>query len=349
MKKCLLDLHKEDFEIIAKEFNQPKYRAEQIYSAVFSGMQIDEITNISKQLREELNKEYIANPVSIYKKFESKDGTIKYALKLQDDEIIECVVLNYKYGRTICLSTQVGCRMGCAFCASGLNGLVRNLTSGEILGEILAVNRDIGGGAVKREITNIVLMGSGEPLDNYENVTDFLKKITSSDTLGISQRNISLSTCGLVPKIKQLADDGFSITLTISLHAPNDEIRKQIMKIANSYEIKDLIDATKYYFKKTGRRVVFEYAMIKGVNDSFESAKQLAKLVSGYPTHINLIPLNSVKEKNLLATDKKQIYAFQNKLEENGASVSIRRSLGADIEGACGQLRNKLLKNSSQN
>lgn len=346
MKKCLLDLHKEDFDKLVEKFGQPKYRAGQIYSAVFSGLQIDEITNISKQLRERLKEEYVANPVSIYKKFESKDGTVKYALKLQDDEIIECVVLSYKYGRTICLSTQVGCRMGCAFCASGLNGLVRNLSSGEILGEILAVNRDISGGATERVITNIVLMGSGEPLDNYENVTDFLKKVTSSDTLGISQRNISLSTCGLVPKIKQLADDGFSITLTISLHAPNDETRKQIMKIANAYDLKSLIDATKYYFKKTGRRVVFEYAMISGVNDGFEHAKQLAKLVSGYPTHINLIPLNSVKEKNLIATNKKQIYAFKDKLEEYGASASIRRSLGADIEGACGQLRNKLLKNS---
>lgn len=346
MKKCLLDLHKTDFEDLVSSLNQPKYRANQIYSAVFSGLQIDEITNISKELREKLKEEYVANPVSIYKKFESKDGTIKYALKLQDDEIIECVVLSYKYGRTICLSTQVGCRMGCAFCASGLNGLVRNLSSGEILGEILAVNRDLNGGATKREITNIVLMGSGEPLDNYENVTDFLRKISSPDTLGISQRNISLSTCGLVPKIKQLADDGFSITLTISLHAPNDETRKQIMKIANAYDLKSLIEATKYYFKKTGRRVVFEYAMISGVNDSFEHAKQLAKLVSGYPTHINLIPLNSVKEKNLLATSKKQIYAFKDKLEELGASVSIRRSLGADVEGACGQLRNKLLKNS---
>ncbi len=346
MKKCLLDLQKEDFDKLVEKLGQPKYRAGQIYSAVFSGLQIDEITNISKQLREKLKEDYVANPVSIYKKFESKDGTVKYALKLQDDEIIECVVLSYKYGRTICLSTQVGCRMGCAFCASGLNGLIRNLSSGEILGEILAVNRDISGGATERVITNIVLMGSGEPLDNYENVTDFLKKVTSPDTLGISQRNISLSTCGLVPKIKQLADDGFAITLTISLHAPNDETRKQIMKIANAYDLKSLIDATKYYFKKTGRRVVFEYAMICGVNDSFEHAKQLAKLVSGYPTHINLIPLNSVKEKNLIATNKKQIYAFKDKLEEYGASASIRRSLGADIEGACGQLRNKLLKNS---
>ena len=349
MKQILLDLHKEDFELLAAEYGQPKFRAGQIYSAVFSGLQIDEITNISKDLREKLKEKYVANPVEIFKKFVSIDGTIKYALKLQDGEIIECVVLSYKHGKTICLSTQVGCRMGCAFCASGLNGLVRNLSSGEILGEILAVNRDLNGGATKREITNIVLMGSGEPLDNYDNVTDFLKKVSSPDCLNISQRNISLSTCGLVDKIKQLADDGFSITLTISLHAPNDEIRKTIMKIANAYSVKEVIDATKYYFNKTGRRVVFEYAMISGVNDSFVNAKELAKLVSGYPTHINLIPLNSVKEKNLLSTAKKQIYAFKDKLEENGASVSIRRSLGADIEGACGQLRNKLLKNSSQN
>ena len=349
MKQILLDLEKSDLENLIKELGEPKFRASQIFDAVFLGLQIDEISNIPKTLKAKLNENYIANPVSVYKKFVSKDGTIKYALKLQDEEIIECVVLSYKYGRTICLSTQIGCRMGCAFCASGLNGLVRNLTAGEILGEILTVNRDLQNGGTKREITNIVLMGSGEPLDNYENVTKFLKIVSSEDCLNISQRNISLSTCGLVEKIKKLADDGFSLTLTISLHAPNNEIRKQIMKVANAYDIQEVIDAAKYYFKKTGRRVVFEYSMISGVNDSFECAKQLAKLVSGFPSHINLIPLNSVKEKNLNATSKKQIYAFKEKLESFGASVSIRRSLGADIEGACGQLRNKLLKNGSQN
>ena len=349
MKKILLDLEKNEIENLIKEFGEPKFRASQVFDAVMKGLQIEEITNIPKFLKEKLNKDYIANPVTIYKKFVSSDGTIKYALKLQDDEIIECVVLSYKYGKTICLSTQIGCRMGCAFCASGLNGLVRNLTAGEILGEILTVNRDIQGGGTKREITNIVLMGSGEPLDNYENVTKFLKIVSSENCLNISQRNISLSTCGLVEKIKKLADDGFSITLTISLHAPNNEIRKQIMKVANAYDIFDVISAAKYYFKKTGRRVVFEYSMISGVNDSFECAKELSKLVSGFPSHINLIPLNSVKEKNLNSTNKKQIYAFKSKLEEFGASASIRRSLGADIEGACGQLRNKLLKNGSQN
>lgn len=349
MKICLLDLSKEEIEKIISELNEPKYRSKQVFDAVFSGAQIEEISNISKDLRQKLSENYVANPVSIYKKLVSTDGTIKYAMQLQDGEIIECVILSYKYGKTICLSTQVGCRMGCAFCASGLNGLVRNLTAGEMLGQILLANSDIGGGSKERQITNIVLMGSGEPLDNYENVTKFLRVVSSKDCLNISQRNISLSTCGLVDKIKKLADDNFSVTLTISLHAANDKKRKEIMKIAHAYDLKSVIDAAKYYFKKTGRRVVFEYSMIKGFNDSFLDASELSKLVAGFPTHINLIPLNSVKEKNLIGTPKKQIYAFKDKLESLGVSASIRRSLGADIEGACGQLRNKLLKNTSQN
>ena len=348
MKTSLLGLSLEEMKNIIASYGEPSFRAKQLFEGVIKAKQIEEISNLPKSMKEKLAEDYVSIPVSIYKKFESVDGTKKYALKLLDDEIIECVVLSYHYGKTICISTQVGCRMGCAFCASGLNGLVRNLTVSEILGEILLVNRDLGDGN-SREITNIVLMGSGEPLDNYENVCQFLKTISSEGSLNISQRNISLSTCGLVPKIKQLADDGFNVTLTISLHAPTDEKRKQIMKIANAYSLSEVIGAARYYFNKTGRRVVFEYSMIDNFNDGFEDAENLAKLVSGFPAHINLIPLNSVKEKNLIGTKKKKIYAFKDKLEKLGVSASIRRSLGADIEGACGQLRNKLLKNSSQN
>ncbi len=348
MKESLTCYSLKKLEEIVSHFGEPSFRAKQIFDAIKKGKQIDEISNISKSLKEKLKEKYVSIPVEIYKKLVSKDGTIKYALKLQDGEIIECVVLSYSYGRTICISTQVGCRMGCAFCASGLNGLVRNLTCDEMVGEILIVNKDLADGN-SREITNIVLMGSGEPLDNYENVTKFLRTISSKESLNISQRNISLSTCGLVPKIKQLADEGFSVTLTISLHAPTDEKRKQIMKIANSYTISEVVDASKYYFNKTGRRVVFEYSMIENFNDSFVDAENLSKLVGGFPSHINLIPLNSVKEKGLIGTPKKKIYAFREKLENLKVSASIRRSLGADIEGACGQLRNKLLKNTSQN
>ena len=348
MKESLICCSLEKLEEIVLELGEASFRAKQIFEGIKKGKQIDEISNIPKSLKEKLCEKYVAIPVEIYKKLVSKDGTIKYALKLLDGEIIECVVLSYSYGRTICISTQVGCRMGCAFCASGLNGLVRNLSADEMLGEVLIVNKDLADGN-SREITNIVLMGNGEPLDNYENVTNFLKMISSKESLNISQRNISLSTCGLVPKIKQLADDGFSVTLTISLHAPTDEKRKQIMKIANSYTIKEVIDASKYYFNKTGRRVVFEYSMIENFNDSFVDAENLAKITSGFPTHVNLIPLNSVKEKGLIGTPKKKIYAFRDKLESLKVSSSIRRSLGADIEGACGQLRNKLLKNTSQN
>ena len=348
MKKCLLDYNLNEIKEIVASLGEATFRAKQIYEGMKQGKQIDEISNLPKSLKEKLKDEYVSIPLSVYKMFESKDGTKKFALKLLDDDIIECVVLNYHYGNTICISTQVGCRMGCAFCASGLNGLVRNLSASEILGEVLLINKELGDGK-ERKITNIVLMGSGEPLDNYDNVTKFLKLVSSEEYLNISQRNISLSTCGLVPKIKNLADDGFSITLTISLHAPTDEKRKNIMKIANAYTIKEVVESAKYYFKKTGRRVVFEYSMINNFNDSFEDAAILSKLINGFPAHINLIPLNSVKEKGLIGTPKKKIYAFKEKLEQLGVSASIRRSLGADIEGACGQLRNKLLKNSSQN
>lgn len=344
MKKCLLDLSFEEIEKIVCDIGEQKFRAKQIFEAIFSGKQIEDITNISKTLREKLTENYIANPVKIFKKLESKDKTVKYVYQLEDGNIVEGVLMNYHYGNTICVSTQIGCRMGCKFCASGLNGLVRNLTAGEMLGQVLAVNTGLGGTKDDRKITNIVLMGSGEPLDNYDEVVKFLRLVNEKYCLNISQRNISLSTCGLVDKIRQLADDGLSITLTISLHAPTDELRKTIMPIAESYSIKEIMAAAKYYFKKTGRRIVFEYAMIAGVNDSFECAQKLKDITKGFPTHINVIPLNEVKERGLNGPNKHQVYAFCDKLIELGASASVRRTMGEDIEGACGQLRNKLLK-----
>lgn len=344
MKKILMDLNLEEIEKITLDLNEKKFHSKQIFDAVFAGKQIDEITNISKSFREKLNKEYIANPIKIHTKITSKDKTIKYVYELLDGNIIEGVLMSYHHGNTICISTQVGCRMGCQFCASGLNGLIRNLSAGEMLGQVLAVNRDIGGSKDNRKITNIVLMGSGEPLDNYDEVVKFIKLVNEEFCLNISQRSISLSTCGLPDKIKKLADDGLSITLTISLHSPTDEVRKQIMPIAKRYELKELMDSVKYYFNKTRRRIIFEYALIKGVNDSFECADKLKELTKGLSCHINLIPLNSVKEKDLLGTAKHQIYAFNERLKKLGVSSTVRRTMGDDIEGACGQLRAKILK-----
>ena len=256
---------------------------------------------------------------------------------------IEGVLMSYKHGNTICISTQVGCRMNCAFCASGLDGLVRNLTAGEMVGEVLAVNNDLGNG--DRQITNIVLMGSGEPLDNYDNVIKFINMISDANGINISKRNISLSTCGLCDKIYNLADDLGGVTLTISLHAPNDKIRGQIMPINKVYNIDEILKAVKYYFDKTGRRIIFEYSMIKGVNDSVDCAKELSLLLKGLPCHVNLINLNYVKEKGLQSSGKEPVQAFLKVLDKNGISATIRRTMGRDIEGACGQLRRKILKN----
>lgn len=344
-KKSLIGLSLEEIEKIVDCFNQPKFHAQQIQNFANNGIEIDDMTSLSKIFRNKLKENYTSNPVSIEKHIKSKDGTIKFLFKLLDGNIIEGVLMNYKYGNTLCISSQVGCRMGCKFCASGLNGLVRNLTKSELIGQVICVNKFLGGSKENRKITNIVLMGSGEPLDNYDEVTNFIKIISSEQSLNISQRSISLSTCGISDKIKKLANDGFSITLTISLHAPNDKIRKQIMPISNKFSIQEIIDSAKYYFLKTGRRVVFEYAMIDGVNNNLECAKQLSSLVKGFPSHINLIPLNTVKERNLVGANKHQVYWFRNKLEEFGTSVTVRRTMGNDIEGACGQLRNKFLIN----
>jgi 23S rRNA (adenine2503-C2)-methyltransferase len=349
MKKCLLDLSFEEIEKVVCDLGEQKFRAKQIFEAVFSGKQVDNITNISRPLREKLSENYVAIPIKIHTKLVSKDNTIKYVYELEDGNLVEGVLMNYHYGNTICVSTQVGCRMGCKFCASGLNGLIRNLTAGEILGQVLTVNNDLGGTREDRKITNIVLMGSGEPLDNYDEVVKFIKLVNEKYCLNISQRNISLSTCGLADKVRKLADDGVSITLTISLHAPTDEIRKKIMPIAERYNLKEVMDSARYYFEKTGRRIVFEYAMINGLNDSYECADKLRELVKNLPSHINLIPLNSVKERGLNGTGKHQVYAFCERLTKLGASASVRRTMGEDIEGACGQLRNKIIEDGNSN
>lgn len=334
----------DEWQAILVEMGEPKFRSKQIFSWLAKGASFDEMTNLPKSLIAKLKEKYVENSVKIYKTLVSKkDGTRKYIFALSDGNIIEGVLMKYKYGNTICISTQVGCRMNCQFCASGLDGLLRNMTAGEMLGEVMAVNSDISEHG-ERCITNIVLMGSGEPLDNYENVVKFLKMVNADEGLNISKRNISLSTCGLCDNIYRLAEDMGGVTLTISLHAPNDELREKIMPINRAYKIKDLMSAVKHYFDKTGRRIIFEYSMISGVNDSMQCAEQLARLVKGLPCHINIINLNYVKERGLNASANDNVSNFVKVLEKHDISVTVRRSMGSDIEGACGQLRRKILQ-----
>lgn len=341
----LLDMNIDELSGFVLAHNQPLFRAKQLYEWLNKGADFDEMKNLPAAFLSTLKDEgYRAQGVKIVKRLTSqKDGTIKYLYSLSDGNVIEGVLMKYKYGNTLCVSTQVGCRMGCVFCASTLDGLVRNLTAGEILGQVIAVNRE-NSTEDSRGVTNIVLMGSGEPLDNYDNVCKFLSLVSDEKGLNISRRNVSLSTCGLCEKIRQLADDGYSPTMTISLHAPNDEMRKEIMPIAKKYSISDIISAVKYYFDKTGRRIIFEYSMISGKNDTEDCARELARVVKGLSCHINLIPLNYVKERGLDGSSKKNIYRFQAILEGHGVSVTVRRSMGGDIEGACGQLRRKVLE-----
>ncbi len=344
--KSLLEFTQEELANVLAPLDIKGYRVGQIFIALNQGKEFQEM-NIPQDIRQKLSENFVSQPVSILDKRISHDGTIKFLYRLEDNNIIEGVLMRYKYGYTLCVSTQVGCRMGCKFCASTLHGLVRNLTAAEILGQVIVANKFLGGKlGENRKITNIVLMGSGEPLDNYENVAKFFKLVTNSSSLNISERNISLSTCGLVPAIKKLADDGFKITLTISLHAPTDEKRKEIMPIANLYSISQILGACKYYFNKTNRRVVFEYVLVQNQNDGFEDAKILASILKGFPTHVNVIPLNSVEERSLIGSTRQKAIQFVQLLGKFGQSATLRRTLGEDIDGACGQLRQKYLDNN---
>lgn len=342
--KILQEYTLEELKLEMDTKNVKRFRAEQIFSFACNYTRIDDMSNLPKELRAELKKEYIDEPVSIYKHLVSKDGTIKFLFKLLDGNIVEGVLMKYKYGNTICISTQVGCAMGCAFCASGIDGKVRNLRAGEMVGQVLAVNKFLGGGLKEdRKITNIVLMGSGEPLDNFDNVLDFIKLISYKSSINISPRNISLSTCGIVPKIRELADRELGITLTISLHATTDENRQKIMKIANVYSLADLIESLQYYYKKTHRRIVFEYILSKG-NVSSADARRFASLTKGLMCHVNMIPINRIPESPILPASQEKIADFFQGLKEAGISATTRRTLGSDIDGACGQLRRRVLK-----
>ena len=324
-----------------KELGQPAFRGKQVYTWLHKGVRgYEEMTNLPKGLRDVLQERFPIQPPEVVRKQESqKDGTIKYLWKLQDGNCVETVLMRYHYGNTVCISTEVGCRMGCAFCASTLGGLVRRLEPYEMLDQVLFTQVDSG-----LPVSHIVLMGIGEPLDNFDNVMRFLELVNSADGMNISMRHISLSTCGLVPKIDELAQRKLQISLAISLHGPNDEIRNQIMPVNKAYPIEVLLAACRRYYDATSRRIHFEYAMLHGVNDSADHAKELLRRLKGLPAHVNLIPLNHVEESPLKPSTKAAVAAFQKTLEDGGVTATVRRTLGSDIDASCGQLRRKYSK-----
>ncbi len=332
----LKDLTYEELEKFILDIGQSKFRAKQIFTWISRGVSdFDEMTDLSKDLRKCLREVAFLSTVKISEKYVSKiDGTRKYLVELDDGNKVECVAMFYKHGITVCISCQVGCAMGCKFCASTIGGRVRHLTPGEILDQVICIQKDVG-----ERISNIVMMGIGEPLDNFDNVIKFLKNVNHEYGLNIGYRHISLSTCGLVDKIYELGEYNFPLTLSISLHAPSDEIRKTIMPVANKYSVDELIESCKKYIENNSRRISFEYAIIKGVNDSKECALLLADKVKGMLCHVNLIPVNNVEENQFEKPDKGHIYKFKSILESKGINVTIRRELGSDISASCGQLR----------
>ena len=326
---------------VLKELGQPAFRAKQVFSWLHKGVRsYEEMTNLPRGLRDLLSEKYPINVPRVVRKQESsRDGTIKYLWELSDGNCVETVLMRYHYGNTVCISTQVGCRMGCAFCASTIGGLVRRLEPYEMLDEVLFTQVDSG-----LPISHIVLMGIGEPLDNFDNVMRFLELVNSPEGMNISMRHISLSTCGLVPKIDELAQKKLQISLAISLHGPNDEIRGKIMPVNKAYPIDVLLEACRRYYAATSRRIHFEYAMIDGVNDSRENAKELLRRLKGLPAHVNMIPLNHVEESPLKPSSKTAVAKFQKILEDGGVTATVRRTLGGDIDASCGQLRRKYNK-----
>ncbi len=330
---------------VLKELNQPSFRAKQIYSWLHKGVRsYEEMTNLPKTLRDTLEERYPLHIPEVVRKQESqKDGTIKYLWRLSDGNCVETVLMRYHYGNSVCISTEVGCRMGCAFCASTLGGLERRLEPFEMLDQVLFTQIDSG-----LPISHIVLMGIGEPLDNLDNVLRFLELVNSPEGMNISMRHISLSTCGLVPKIDELAEKKLQISLAISLHGPNNDIRNKIMPVNKAYPIEELLDACRRYYQATSRRIHFEYAMINGVNDTRAHAKELLDRLKGLPAHVNLIPLYHVEESPLQPSTKAAVAAFQKCLEDGGVTATVRRTLGGDIDASCGQLRRKYTKGNGE-
>lgn len=320
------------------------FRAKQMYEwmHVKLARSFDEMSNLSKELRENCKQWYNYTALEAIQVQESKiDGTKKFLFKLHDGNVVESVWMKYKHGNSVCISSQVGCRMGCRFCASTLDGLERNLLASEMLDQIYAITRLTG-----ERVSNVVVMGTGEPMDNYDNLLQFIRILTDENGLNLSQRNLTVSTCGIVPRMRQLAEEHLQITLALSLHATTDEKRKKLMPIANRFSIEELMDACHYYFEQTGRRITFEYSLVGGVNDTREDAEELIALAKPLCCHINLIPVNPIKERDYVQSDMSHIQAFKNKLEKNKINVTIRREMGRDIDGACGQLRRKHITNN---
>ncbi len=342
IKSMTLEELTEDMEALQEK----SFRAKQLYEWMHKKLtrSFDEMTNISGALKEKCRQRYSYVSLHCIREQESAiDGTKKFLFELADGNVVESVWMKYKHGNSVCISSQVGCRMGCAFCASTLDGLKRNLTPSEMLDQIYAITLLTG-----ERVSNVVVMGTGEPLDNYDNLLVFIRLLTDENGLHISQRNITVSTCGIVPKMKELADEGLQITLALSLHAATDEKRRKLMPVANRYSIRELMEACSYYFDRTGRRITFEYSLVGGVNDTDEDADELIRLVKPLNCHVNLIPVNPIKERDFVQSEDRVIRGFKNKLEKNRINVTIRREMGRDIDGACGQLRRRHIEQSLQ-
>lgn len=338
MKQDIKSMNQAEIAQVLADLGEPKFRAKQIFNWLHKGCRsFQDMTNLSKSLRDRLDEAYyITVPKIVRKQQSQKDGTVKYLWQLRDGNCVETVLMRYHHGNSVCISSEVGCAMGCAFCASTKGGLVRRLTPSEMVDQVLFTSLDSG-----LDISNIVLMGIGEPLDNYDTVLRFLELINSPDGMHIGMRHISLSTCGLVDRIRQLADEKLQLTLSVSLHAPTNEVRSSIMPVNRKYPVEELLESCREYFKKTGRRISFEYAMIRDVNDSKETAELLAKRLEGIAAHVNLIPLNNIEESPLKPSTRKTVQEFQQILEKSGIPATVRRTLGSDIDASCGQLRRK--------
>ena len=331
MIEDLVSLSYEELSDFIKEQGEASYRAEQIFRNYAFGLSLSEMTDIGKNLKEKLSP-YENSTIEEVKRLIDRDGTEKYLFRLRDGNYIETVLMRYKHGNSVCISSQVGCRMGCRFCASTLKGKIRNLSAGEMLMQVSVVNRS-------NKVSSIVIMGVGEPLDNYDNLLRFLKNVNDPRGMNIGQRHISVSTCGLVDKIKALAEEKFQITLSVSLHAPDNETRNKLMPVNLKYGVEEVLDACRYYISRTGRRISFEYTLIKGVNDGVEQAETLGRKLKGMLCHVNLIPVNYVSERGLFPSDKKTIDAFRDKLLAMKINTTVRRTLGGEINASCGQLR----------
>ena len=341
-KQDLKSMTEEELKAFLAGLGEKPFRARQLYQWIHEKLagSFEEMSSLSKELRGKLENEASLTSLKVAgERVSAIDGTRKYLFALEDGNVIESVWMQYHHGNSVCISSQVGCRMGCRFCASTLDGLERNLRASEMLDQVYMIQKLTG-----ERVSNVVVMGSGEPMDNYDNVVRFLRLISSKEGLNISQRNLTVSTCGLVPQIRRFAQEELQVTLALSLHAPNDQVRRELMPIANRYGLKEVLEACRYYYETTGRRLTFEYSLVRGVNDNENEARALARLIGGYHSHVNLIPVNPIKERDFVESTHKAVQDFKNLLEKSGINVTIRREMGRDIGGACGQLRKSYLE-----